>query len=583
MDVAPSARNPFPESGNEEGTLISRLYPARIPRRAGCPRCPAALVAPHDRPAQTPFRPRGRLLPQRTPHPVKKPQRAIPLLGLLCLLLPWGAFARTTAPVRPPAVAGSWYPADPQRLAAYIDDLLDRAAPPGETKGRVFALISPHAGYVFSGEVAAQGFRRVQGQSFRRVVVLGPAHSGGFHGLSIAPVSAYRTPLGDIPLDAEAIAALRRSPLVGTHAEAHREEHSIEMQLPFLQRALRPGWKLVPILVGRMEAQDYPAAAALLKPLLDDRTLLVVSSDFTHYGPRYRYRPFPFDERTPERLEQLDQGALAAILAHDREGLLRYWEQTGITICGLHPIAILLELIEDRPEIEGTLLKRDTSGRITGDYRTSVSYLSILFRDTRSGDDPRPDPAPHLSDSDMRLLHRIATAAVTVAARPGDEQARKRLQGLLEQVPEHLQRPAGVFVTLTEHGRLRGCIGYIEPRKPLVEAMAENGIHAARDDWRFPPLRPEELNGLEIEISVLTPLRPIDSYHDFRVGEDGIVLEKNGRSAVFLPEVAKEFGWTREQTLSHLARKAGLPENAWKNGARFKVFRTQVYKAPYAE
>ena len=353
------------------------------------------------------------------------------------------------------------------------------------------------------------------------------------------------------------------------------------MQLPFLQRALQPGWQLVPILVGRLKPEDYPAAADLLRPLLGGDTLLVVSSDFTHYGPNYGYLPFPHDEHTAARLDALDRGSLAFILDKDPQGFLDYRARTGDTICGYQPIALLLHLLP--PDSQGELVGHATSGELTGDYENSVSYLGIAFREPAK---PQPKPEHTGSDAlppaDMRLLHRLATAAVEVAAKPGDGEARQRLAQLEEHIPPELKTPAGAFVTLRKpDGELRGCVGYIKPKQPLYEAVVDNGINAARNDWRFSPLQPQELAGLEVEVSVLTPPRPVNSYRDFKVGEEGVILEKDGHSAVFLPEVAREYGWTREQTLSHLAHKAGLADDAWKQGASFKTFRTQSFSAPY--
>ena len=170
-------------------------------------------------------------------------------------------------------------------------------------------------------------------------------------------------------------------------------------------------------------------------------------------------------------------------------------------------------------------------------------------------------------------MHDLAVGAVDLAARGGDEAAVQRLNRLLERMPSELEVRSGAFVTLKKNGELRGCIGYILPRKPLYRAVAENGINAATRDRRFLPLRPDELDGLEVEVSVLSPPSPIASHDEFQVGEEGIILEKGGHSAVFLPEVAVEQGWDREQTLSRLAGKAGLPEDAWKEGAALKVFR----------
>ena len=503
------------------------------------------------------------------------------LVALLCTLMLATAVAGEVERVRPAAVAGSWYPGDKAQLTAYLDGLLDKGRADDRGQGPVIALISPHAGYAYSGAVAADAYRQVRGRAFKRVLLLGPSHHGRFHGLSIADVTHYETPLGRIPLDMDAVERLRTSGLVGADPEAHRDEHSLEMQLPFLQRALQPGWQLVPILVGQLKPEDYPAAADLLRPLLGDDTLLVVSSDFTHYGPNYGYLPFPHDGHTAARLDALDRGSLAFILDKDPQGFLDYRARTGDTICGYRPIALLLQLLP--PDSQGELVGHATSGELTGDYENSVSYLGIAFREPVKPQ-PRPDPADetNLPPADMHLLHRLATAAVEVAAKPGDQEARQRLAQLEEDVPAELKMPAGAFVTLRRaDGELRGCVGYIKPRDPLYRAVVANGINAARNDWRFPPLQPQELKGLEVEVSVLTPPKPVDSYRDFKVGEEGVILEKDGHSAVFLPEVAREYGWTREQTLSHLAHKAGLADDAWQQGASFKTFRTQSFSAPF--
>ncbi len=507
--------------------------------------------------------------------------RNLLVLVLSSLVLVNAAWAGDTQKVRPSAVAGSWYPGDAKRLATYLDGLLKGDAPTDEGQGPIQALISPHAGYMYSGAAAADGFRRLRGRSFDRVLVLGPAHRGWYRGLSIADVSHYETPLGLIPLDLAAVEQLRKSGLVSADPGAHQREHSIEMQLPLLQRVLPAGWKLLPVLVGNMQPGDYEAAADLLRPLVDDSTLVVVSSDFAHYGPRFGYQPFPHDGKTAANIESLDRGALEFILAKDPKGLLDYQESTGITICGYRPIAVLLHLLAD--DAAGNLQTYATSGGLTGDYRNSVSYLSIVFRGKGEQAAVSKRPASDgLSAENMRLLHDLASAAVEAAAKPRDQAPMQRLQRILGQVPPELEVPSGAFVTLKKESRLRGCIGYIQPRKPLFEAVAENGINAARNDRRFQPLQADELDGLEVEVSVLTPPRPVDSYQDFQVGEEGIILEKDGRSAVFLPEVATEQGWDRDQTLTQLAHKAGLSGDAWKMGASFKTFRSQKFSAPYS-
>jgi len=514
--------------------------------------------------------------------------RALLMLALI-LLAPAADLA---AAVRETALAGAWYPADPAGLATRVDGLLSaaQAQPPA---GTIRALMVPHAGYDYSGATAGAGYALVKGQSFDRVLILAPSHHTGFRGLSVDAVDAYRTPLGEVPLDQEAVETLRASPLVRADGDARGREHAIEIQLPLLQRALAPGWRLVPVLVGDLTGDDARAAAELLRPLADVKTLVVVSSDFTHYGPRFDYQPFPLDGQTPERLSALDGGALEAILAKDAAGFLAYQAQTGITICGYRPIAIALRMLGPGAAVQR--LAYTTSGALTGDYANSVSYAALAVTDAAplaaSAPTPAPTSAPAavetpaqppaLSESDLKSLHQLAILALDTAVlgpSPARNEAARRLVAAL---PAHLRAPAGAFVTLKHHGELRGCIGTIEPREPLYRAIIANGDNAARRDPRFDPVAPAELKDLEVEVSVLTPPRPVASWKDFQVGEQGIILSKDGRRAVFLPEVAPEQGWTREETLTHLAQKAGLPPDAWRDGADFAVFTTTKYTAPY--
>ena len=477
--------------------------------------------------------------------------------------------------VRSSALAGVWYPEDAGDLALFVDSAL-AAARAEPTRGEIRALIVPHAGYRYSGATAAEVFSLVQGLSYRRVVLLAPSHRSGFHGLSIADVNAYETPLGLAPLDQDAIGRLRRSDLVTADPVAHDREHSIEIELPMLQRALAPGWQLIPVLVGRLDDADYPVAANLLRPLMDEETLVVVSSDFTHYGPRFRYLPFPLDAQTPARIRALDDGAVSLILAGDASGLLEYQEGTGITICGLRPLALLLHLLPQTAEIEQVAYA--TSGGLTGDYGNSVSYVALVV----TASQPISAALTGTPDADLRLLHRLAVRGVEEAVLGRPASGEGGIERALGDLPARFLEPSGAFVTLKRGGRLRGCIGYIQPRQPLYQAVLENGVNAARNDRRFAPVSPAELADLEVEVSVLSVPEPIDSYEQFRVGEQGIILRKDGRKAVFLPEVAREQGWTRDETLRHLARKAGLPDDAWQEGASLEVFTSSKFSAPFS-
>lgn len=506
------------------------------------------------------------------------------ICALLCLAIAAPASVASAESVRPSVLAGAWYPGEPNELAQLVDDLMDRA-PAKAPAGPVRALVVPHAGYRFSGATAAEAYALVRGKEYRRVLVLAPSHYGRYRGLSVAEVEAYETPLGKVPLDRDAVAHLRRSSLVQAHAAAHAREHSIEIELPFLQQSLAPGWKLVPVLVGGLNDDDYAQAAALLRPLLDAQTLLVVSSDFTHYGRRFGYLPFPRDEATAAAIRELDDGAIRLIEENNRVGFLDYQRRTGITICGYRPLALLLALLPGDATVER--LGYTTSGELTGDYRNSVSYQAMVVMRERplaalEGDGAGAAQASGRIDRDeLALLHRLAVMAVESAVLGYDPEREREAERLIATLPESLKRPSGAFVTLERDGQLRGCIGNIQARNPLFLAIMKNGVNAAVNDRRFRPVAADELDDLTVEVSVLTPLRPIADLEDFRVGEQGIVLSKQGRRAVFLPEVAVEQGWDREQTLSHLSKKAGLSKDAWREGARFEVFESIKYGAPY--
>ena len=285
--------------------------------------------------------------------------------------------AETSPPAvacRQPGVAGAFYPADPAQLRATVEECL-AAAQPVEFKGRILALIAPHAGYPYSGKVAGWSFKQLRKGGFQRVILLGPTHYGGYRGFSIYDAGAFATPLGNVPLDREVCAKLRANEL---HADVdpvlHQREHSIEVELPFLQAALGD-FKLVPIMVGGLAPGDAEKIAAALREYLAPSTLVVVSSDFTHYGPNYDYLPFTQD--VEQNLRKLDTGAVDLILKKDYAGYMAYLEKTSSTICGRYAIAILLKLLP--AEAEGRLLKYDTAGRMMGDFTNSVSYVSMMF------------------------------------------------------------------------------------------------------------------------------------------------------------------------------------------------------------
>jgi len=467
--------------------------------------------------------------------------------------------------VREPAVAGTFYPGDARKLGAMVDKHLAAAPAAPNLPGPPCAMICPHAGYAYSGPTAATNYKLLRPGQYARVVVLAPSHYALLQGASVGAFTAFRTPLGDVPVDTEATTALRGCKLVGDQTEPQTREHSLEVQLPFLQKTLGR-FSLVPLVVGDVTPRERDALAAALLPLWDERTLIVASSDFCHYGPSFDYEPFGKTDR--EHIARLDREGIDRILALDANGFESYLARTHNTICGQAPIGVLLRLAKLRnPLLQPTLVAYALSGDIEHDYEHSVSYAAIAFCEsgaTKTG---------LFSADEKRALLKIARRAIEQAV---VERARKPDVDTRRLAPR-LMRPGAAFVTLTRGGELRGCIGTIEPDEPLALCVANNAVSAATCDPRFFPVGAEELSDLHIEINVLAPPFRVRGIEDFVLGKHGIILEKQGRRALFLPEVMVEQRWTPEETLAHLCLKAGLPRDAWRSGGTLHFFETQAF------
>ncbi len=469
-------------------------------------------------------------------------------------------------------LAGTWYDADKTKLTAELDGYLAKADP--ALLEKVQALVLPHAGYRYSGGVAAFGVKEITGKKYARVIVMGPSHRVPMEGIAhVSDVTVYATPLGEVPLDTAAIAELRKHPEFRTVRGVDEAEHSVQIEVPLLQRALGD-FKLVPIVVGDIDQAATEKMAKILLGIVDPETLVVASSDFTHYGAGYAY--VPFEENIQENLKKLDMGAWDEIEKKDAAGFSQYVDKTGATICGRRPIALLLSMLPQASQAH--LLKYDTSGRMTDDTKTSVSYFSLAF----TGTWPKADPVPAektvqaatLTAQDKTQLLTLARGMLETYVKSG-KTARPEDFGV--SISPGMSQTMGAFVTLTIDGELRGCIGEIFPRRPLYKAVMEHAIDAAVNDRRFQPVTEADLPKLHYEISALTRPTPVGSYKDIVLGKHGMVIEKDGRTAVFLPQVAPEQHWTLDETLTHLSVKAGLPPDAWKAGASWTVFEAIVF------
>lgn len=469
------------------------------------------------------------------------------------------------------SIAGSWYPDTASGIRALAGEW-ERS--PGQEIAqplqRPNVLILPHAGWTYSGETAWSAVRMVKGADFKRVVVLAPSHRAWIENRLVAPeADAVSTPLGKTEIDRDWLDRLSLLAPVAQNDGVHRGEHAAQIEYPLLQHALGEGFKIVPLIMGGFGADQMGMCVRALSRLIDAETLLVVSSDFTHYGTDFSYAPFGTEggEDVREKVAALDAEALSLISKRDADGFAAFVKRTGATICGHVPIEMALRAFPAGSSV--ALVRYATSGDQDRDFRRFVCYAAA------AGRIEWPDETDAVLDADARaFLLRLARASLEGAVKS----PRSRF-AIPSQVPKSVRANMGAFVTLndTVTGALRGCIGEILPMRPLVEAVAERAVDAALRDPRFSPVQERELSSLRVEVSALTPPKRIASWNDIVLGRDGMTLEKNGRFAVFLPQVAPEQGWDLPTTLSYLSQKAGLAPDAWRDGATFETFQAEVF------
>jgi AmmeMemoRadiSam system protein A/AmmeMemoRadiSam system protein B len=388
---------------------------------------------------------------------------------------------------------------------------------------------------------------------------------------SVPDSTHIATPLGEMALDLSVISELQKHSVFVSIPRAHRGEHSVQIELPLLQEVLG-SFRLVPIVVGQLDVPTMQKMAAILCDHIDEKTLVVASSDFTHYGRNFNY--YPFREDVAANIRKLDMGAIDLIKQKKLTSLVDYIAETGATICGRHAIGVLLAMLPD--DAQAYLLHYDTSGNKSDDYSSSVSYASIAFTgrwSPRKSATPVPASAA-LSDADKRQLLALARSALQHFLKTREP---AEIEELGFQVTPAMQQVRGCFVTLHLNGQLRGCVGQIFPMRPLYREVMAQAVNSGVNDRRFVSVDQSEMADLEFEISALTPPEPVASANEIVIGKHGIVLEKAGRNAVFLPQVAVEQGWDLEQTLNHLARKAGFADSAWREDTSFSVFEAVVF------
>jgi hypothetical protein len=473
--------------------------------------------------------------------------------------------------VRPATQANRFYTGDARELGEEADSFL--AQHRGDVKYKnVAAVIVPHAGYYYSGNVAASAYMSIDAKkAYKRIFLLGPSHHEWLDGASVnTEADYYATPLGKVKVDHETAVKLTEDSVFFHRPEAHDREHCLEVQLPFLQRRfgemLPP---IVPIIISTNDYEKLKRMAERLKPYFTDENLFVVSSDFSHY-PAYE-NACEADARTGKAIETGDaEEFIAAINANGRSGK----HNLATSACGEFAIITLLLMLDSQYEVKHLMYQN--SGDISGEHDRVVGYHSfaILRNGKNCIGQTRTDTDFVLSDEDKKKLKEIALQSIK------DSMDGKRIavaNSSLFTPHSSLKQKCGAFVSLHKHGHLRGCIGHFGEDYPLHEIVAEMARAAAFEDPRFAPVRREELDDLDIEISVLTPMRRIYSLDEFKLHRHGIYIKKGYRSGTFLPQVADEVNWTKEEFVGHCSQdKAGLGWDGWRD-AELYVYEAIVF------
>ncbi len=476
---------------------------------------------------------------------MKIPLSFIFILGVVGMSL-FNCNAAPESAIRRPAVANRFYTGDPAQLKHDIERYLAKGTKLSSTPP---IILSPHAGYIFSGPVAGIGFATID-KSVNTVILIGPSHHKYFSGISIPAVDAYETPLGKVPLEKKGVAQLRKSPVVHAHSDAHSMEHCLEVQIPFLQVLLND-FTIIPIITG--DIKDHAAIAELIYPLIGTKTLVVVSTDLSHY-------------HSHEEAKEIDTRSIEAILNSNT--------QAPLDACGENPIRVAMYLAKKmhlKPKLLDARTSFETAPPQYADKERVVGYMSIVYLPEESAANQDSHGTSSLSENDKLFMLNLARDALNKAVK-GEAPPEPK------EIPPAALEVCGCFVTLhrADNGNLRGCIGNIEGVKPLYQGIIDNAKNAAFNDPRFPKVTEEELASIRMEVSVLTKPMPFtyksreELLQNITPGRDGIILSKGMHMSTFLPQVWEQLP-DKVEFLEHLAIKARLDRGDWQS-AEYKKY-----------
>jgi len=492
----------------------------------------------------------------------------------LCLMLALLIGASLHAGTRQPVVAGSFYPADSSELHLTVTDHLARVTDLPEIDGRILALIVPHAGLVYSGPIAAYSYKLLEGTDINRIILCGPSHRERFAGVSVyGPEVKWKTPLGSVPCDNVLCRQLIEfDSNIRILPEAHLQEHSLEVQLPYLQ-VVTDDLSIVPLVMGYQDPKVIDRLADALASLeFDARTVMVASSDWQHYRPAKD--GWPMDSLGIACIEDLDPNRLA-----------RNLEAGRVEMCGGGPAVAVMKAAIAMGANRARILRYGDSGDAFGDKTRVVGYVAAVLYQSTSPSDNKEDNAKgatvnagnneqtevyQLSDGEKHELLTIARQSILHYLEHGEQRD--------FQASDKLQESGAAFVTLKKNGRLRGCIGHTVATLSLYKTVASCAVSAAVQDPRFPPVKMDEVDSLHIEISVLTPLQPVTSFDEIEVGRDGLMIVKGNQRGLLLPQVATDYDWDRTTFIEQTCQKAGLPKQAYRfTGTKIYKFQALIF------
>ena len=468
----------------------------------------------------------------------------------------------TLGAIREPAVAGQFYPADPIELKKTVTADLAAVKNLQRIDGEIIALIVPHAGLIYSGRIAAYGYKLLENSNINKVILCGGSHYYRFSGLSVfGPGIQWKNPLGTVICD-DALGNyfLGCDKSFGLIPEAQVREHSLEVQLPYLQAVLND-FKIVPIIMGDPTPSTIDLlAGALSSAPIPSGTIMIASTDWQHYRPA-------------SAGGKMDSVGMECLENFNIEGLQKNLIEGKTEMCGEGAVLAVMKAAKARGANRVKILKYGDSGDLNGDKSKVVGYVAAaLYKSNEPSEKEKPiqkeKSATTSSDADLAKRYDLNEQNKRILL----EIARESIKNYLTEkpmpeidIPEALTEFGAAFVTLNENGRLRGCIGHTTAVDTLYKTVSSCAVQAAVQDPRFPPVTVDEIDKLKIEISVLTPMKKIESLNEIKVGRDGLMIFKGSRRGLLLPQVAVEYGWNATQFLEQTCLKAGLGINDYKS------------------